>query len=93
LDDFQEHRFTKHVGKNLTYSVAISHRELITLQDEFLRRKAAAAFLGWSVSKLDQACKAKRGPVLYRHGKVITFRRSDLVSFMEQCRVQAGGVA
>jgi len=52
-----------------------------------LTREQAAEFLGVSVQTLSNWAALKRGPKYYRVGKCVSYKRTDLETFLESCAV------
>lgn len=52
---------------------------------------AAAFYLGVASGTLRNMRSQGRGPVFYRVGKRIVYRRADLDAFLDRCRVEPRG--
>jgi hypothetical protein len=61
---------------------------------KWMNNKQAAYYLGFSTSYLDKMRSGIIGPAYYkppRNGKIL-YRKADLDTWMEACRVAPGGV-
>jgi excisionase family DNA binding protein len=60
----------------------------INTSDDFMRKKDASEFLKVSIASIDRMINRRSIP-FYKMGRVILFRKSDLVTFLEGYRTES----